>query len=212
MAFCASCGKELASTSTFCTSCGAKVESAGAQAQPAYPPTGAPTQAGPATQPSSARPSYPTADNPPYSSSHNQTPPYSGTGQANPYVAQPQFVDNDARDNKIMAAIAYILFFIPLIANADGKSRFVRYHTNQGTVLFVSSLALSVAVWAIQRVLIIVLAINWTFASLAGIISGLLGLAAGLVPLVLMILGIINAANEKYEPLPIIGHITLIQP
>jgi uncharacterized membrane protein len=111
-----------------------------------------------------------------------------------------------------MAAIAYILFFIPLIANADGKSRFVRYHTNQGTVLFVSSLIFSAAVWVIQRVLVIVLAINWTFASLVGILSWLLGLAAGLVPLVLMVLGIINAANEKYEPLPIIGHITLIQP
>jgi len=47
----------------------------------------------------------------------------------------------DVEQNKGMAIIAYILFFIPILTGDHKKSRFVMYHTNQGLVLFYSALA-----------------------------------------------------------------------
>jgi uncharacterized membrane protein len=210
MAFCVSCGKELAKESAFCTVCGTKVEAAGAPAQPTYPPFNTQPQAGPATQSSPAQVGYPPTGTPPYSSPGNQTPPYSGTGQAYPYVAQPQIVDNDAQENKVMAILAYIIFFIPLIVNADGKSPFVRYHTNQGTVLFIGNLVLGVAIWTLKVVLGIAASINWTLYGLLGVLTIILDLL-WIAPFVLLILGIRNAYLGKYEPLPIIGNITIIK-
>ena len=39
---------------------------------------------------------------------------------------------NDAEQNKGMAIVAYILFFVPLITGDHLKSPFVQFHTNQG--------------------------------------------------------------------------------
>lgn len=40
----------------------------------------------------------------------------------------------DAQENKGMAVLAYLIFLIPLLAAKESK--FARYHTNQGLVLF----------------------------------------------------------------------------
>ena len=48
----------------------------------------------------------------------------------------------DIEKNKVMAVLAYILFFIPLLAAKDSK--FARFHTNQGLVLFLGGIIASV--------------------------------------------------------------------
>ena len=55
-----------------------------------------------------------------------------------------QFDPQDINDNKGMSVLAYIgiLFLIPLLACPN--SRFARYHTNQGLVLFLLELAIGV--------------------------------------------------------------------
>ena len=44
--------------------------------------------------------------------------------------------------NKVMAILAYIIFFIPLLAAKESK--FAMYHANQGLVLFLLAVAVSI--------------------------------------------------------------------
>ena len=74
-------------------------------------------------------------------------PTWENTGGYVPPVnpgASAQNDTQDAQENKTMAILAYILFFVPLLAGAHKTSPFVKFHTNQGTVLF-----LAAAVWGI---------------------------------------------------------------
>jgi len=102
---------------------------------------------------------------------------------------------NDAEQNKLMAIIAYILFFIPLLTGDHQKSPFVKFHANQGTVLFLVSVGAQVA----SSILMVVV--------IGCILSPLFGIAS----LILCVLGIINAANGKTVPLPVIGKWTIIK-
>lgn len=115
----------------------------------------------------------------------------------------------DSQENKVMAVLAYILFFIPLIAGTYKTSPFVKYHTNQGTVLFVAA-----AIWGI--VYGILTAIFTALAFIPGfwIISTIVFAAGGLiclVPLAFAIVGIVNAVQGKCSPLPVIGKYELIK-
>jgi len=116
--------------------------------------------------------------------------------------------DRDAQENKTMAILAYILFFIPLLTGAHKTSPFVRFHTNQGTVLFLASLAFGVVYWILMSLLTSLLLTGaW---GLWSVLSTILGLAWLLV-LALCIIGIVNAAGGKMKPLPVIGGFTIIR-
>ena len=97
----------------------------------------------------------------------------------------------DVNANKWIGVLAYILFFIPLLAAKD--SRFAMYHANQGLVLLILCIACNI-------VLSIIPIIGWILLPLAN-----------LATLVLAIIGIIQAANGQLKPLPIIGSITIIK-
>ena len=108
-----------------------------------------------------------------------------------------QFDPQDINNNKGMSVLAYIgfLFLVPLLACPNSK--FARYHTNQGLVLFLLEFALGVILGIIP---------------IAGlIIGGLLSAVGGIFTLVLMIMGIINAAQGQAKELPLIGKITLLK-
>ncbi|MEW4371068.1 DUF4870 domain-containing protein [Paenibacillus kandeliae] len=98
---------------------------------------------------------------------------------------------NDVQANKVMAILAYIIFFIPLLAARN--SPFAMYHANQGLVLFLVALAGNV-------IAAIIPFIGW-------VLSPIIGIAV----VVFMIIGIINAANGERKPLPLIGTIQLIK-
>jgi uncharacterized membrane protein len=122
----------------------------------------------------------------------------------------PQQTDiRDAQENKGMAIVAYILFFIPLLAGAHKTSPFVKYHANQGTVLFIASLVWGVAYWIITAILTALLFSTgaWGVWSVITTILGLLWL----IPTILCVVGIINAVGGKMKPLPVIGGINIIK-
>ncbi|WP_411344738.1 DUF4870 domain-containing protein [Paenibacillus sp. WLX1005] len=98
---------------------------------------------------------------------------------------------NDVQANKVMAILAYILFFVPLLAARN--SPFAMYHANQGLVLFLLALAANV-------VAAIIPFIGWVLSPIVSI-----------AVVVFMIIGIINAANGERKPLPFIGTIQLIK-
>jgi len=87
--------------------------------------------------------------------------------------------------NAGMAIAAYLLFFIPLLTEAR-KDPFVRYHIKQGLVLFISVFILCVL----------------SFIPVAGLVIFLFG---SIVLFVLWLIGILNAAQGKKEPLPLVG-------
>lgn len=103
----------------------------------------------------------------------------------------PQGDPNDVQSNKVMAILAYILFFVPLLAARN--SPFAMYHANQGLVLFIIVVAAQVVLAVIPFI--------------AFILSPIVFLAT----LAFMIIGIINAANGQRKPLPFIGNIQLIK-
>ena len=110
----------------------------------------------------------------------------------------------DAEDNKVMGILAYlgILVFVPILAAKD--SPFARYHANQGLILFVAAIILSVALGVINTIL---LTISWKLS----ILSVLLGGAISVGFLILMIIGIMNAAKGEMKELPYIGKYTILK-
>ncbi len=110
----------------------------------------------------------------------------------------------DAQDNKVMAVLAYFgpLVLIPIFAAKE--SRFARYHSNQGLVLLILSVAISVLYNILTSILY---AVSWR---LGVSISGILGLVF-VIPTILAILGIIHACKGEMKPLPVIGGIKLLK-
>jgi uncharacterized membrane protein len=98
---------------------------------------------------------------------------------------------NDAKNNKTIAILSYILFFLPLLGAKD--SQFAMYHANQGLVLLLASIAANIVLGLIP------------FLGL------LLVPLAYLATLALAIMGIMKAANGEMKPLPLIGGITIIK-
>jgi uncharacterized membrane protein len=117
----------------------------------------------------------------------------------------PSWPDTEAVDieqNKVLAVLAYIgiFFLIPLLAAP--RSRFARYHTNQGLVLFVSSLA----IWAVTAILAAVPLLNIVTLPVTILTWFLLPIAI----LAFIVIGIIHAASGEFKPLPLIGHFRLL--
>lgn len=110
-----------------------------------------------------------------------------------------QFDPNDIEANKAMGILSYLswLVIIPLIAAP--KSPFARYHANQGLVLAIFSTVVCVLLGAL------------TWIPVVGVVIGIVLGLAGVLFLVLMVLGIVNAANGKAKELPILGKIRLLQ-
>jgi len=109
----------------------------------------------------------------------------------------------DVDKNKIFAVLAYlgILFLVPLLAAKE--SRFARYHTNQGVVLFISAIVCGIG----GGILAFVLA----FIPIIRYVCCLIWPAVWIGVLALVIMGIINAAGGKCKPLPVIGQFKLIK-
>ena len=110
----------------------------------------------------------------------------------------------DIDQNRVFAVLAYIglLFLVPLLAAP--KSRFARYHTNQGIVLFLASFAAyGVVVFAMIATAVI---------PFLGCLSAPLMFAVPVASFVFMVLGVINAASGQFKPLPLIGHYELMKP
>ena len=106
-------------------------------------------------------------------------------------------------NDKVYGILAYIgiLVLVPLLA---GKTQFARFHENQGLVLFIADIILGVCISITSLVLS---PLGIVGAILGGFVSGVLGL----VVFIMVIMGIINAANGEMKPLPVIGGIKLIK-
>ena len=107
----------------------------------------------------------------------------------------------DTQSNTVMAILCYLGIFIliPLLTDAR-QDKFVKYHLSQGMVLLITVVLVSMVRWILPT----------------GITGGLGGLFFGLFVtftismlqlglLVLVIIGVINAAQGEKKPLPLLG-------
>ncbi|MED4603010.1 hypothetical protein P9314_20520 [Paenibacillus validus] len=114
----------------------------------------------------------------------------SDPGQTPPQ-GSPSPTPEDVRANKAVAAIAYLLFFVPLLA--ANHSRFAMYHANQGLMLLLALIACNILLGLIP------------------LLNLLLVPLAHLVCLVFCVIGMMNAINGDMKPLPLIGRIEIIK-
>lgn len=99
---------------------------------------------------------------------------------------------HDIEANKAIAILAYILFFLPLLAAKD--SRFALYHANQGLIVFLIAIGVNV------------------IGSIIPLLGWFLILPFGnLAVLILVVMGILTAGKGEMKPLPLVGGFTIIK-
>ena len=139
---------------------------------------------------------------PPQQEYYQQQAQYQQAPQAEAPVDEAQ----DAQNNKLMGILSYIIFFIPLITGDTKKSPFVKFHCNQGTVLWIAGICYSIA----QAIISAIFRAIFHYGVVSSIISTLLSLVS-IVFLVLAIVGILSANKGEKKPLPVIGGFTIIK-
>ncbi len=90
-----------------------------------------------------------------------------------------------SQKNTGMAIVAYIVFFVPLLTD-EKDDPFVKFHVKQGLLLFILIAA-------------------GLFVEMIPILGWLLAIPLALFEFALFIIGVVNAANGKEKPLPLIG-------
>lgn len=101
--------------------------------------------------------------------------------------------EENIEEVKVMAALAYVLFFIPLLTHPN--SRFGKFHANQGLLLLIFALGGQLVGWMLSIVLIGFLILPIVY----------------IASLVFFIMGLINALNKEMKRLPLIGQFDLIK-
>ena len=107
---------------------------------------------------------------------------------------QEKTIEYDAEDieeNKTIAGLAYLIFFLPLIATPDSK--FAKFHANQGLILFILAVAGNIILGMIPFIGLLLIPIFTLFI------------------LVLVIIGLMNGLNGKSKELPLIGKFRIIK-
>ncbi len=97
----------------------------------------------------------------------------------------------DIEKNKTMAGLAYLLFFLPLIACP--QSGYAKFHANQALILLIVGVAGNVLLGIIPI-------IGWVLLPFFGIGVLILG-----------IMGLINGFGGKAKRLPLIGRFTILK-
>lgn len=108
-----------------------------------------------------------------------------GATQENTYTPE------DIEKNKTMAGLAYLLFFLPLIACPE--SRYAKFHANQALLLLITGIVGNV-------ILGIIPVIGWMLMPIFGIGVLILG-----------IMGLVNGFGGKVKQLPLIGKFTILK-
>ncbi len=107
-------------------------------------------------------------------------------------------------NSKICAVLAYIFLIGVIWYFADEKmkkSAFAKFHVKQGLFLFIVGISLAVLFSIVSTVLVFIPIIGWILGALLVPV----GLVVNIGLLVLWVFGLINAASEKKEPVPLIG-------
>ncbi len=125
-----------------------------------------------------------------------------------------EFDPMDISDNKVFALLSYIgiLVLVPLIAAP--KSKFARFHANQGLVLLIGEVAYGTVRGVLLGVLKLLRQITIFGGALFGPVYWVVNILTGVLSLaflVFAIVGIINAAQGKAKELPVISKFKILK-
>ena len=140
----------------------------------------------------------------------------------------PLLPKTDEEANKWIAAIGYVLFFLPILFGYYRKSKFAKYHATQAVYLFIASTGLFLGLVAFRNLIdslfnpFLMTNVDGSFLSSlefswqhgTGVIFYFylvaMILILHLIPFALMLIGITNAVQGKKKPLPLIGRLLKI--
>jgi uncharacterized membrane protein len=111
----------------------------------------------------------------------------------------------DVDNNKIFGILAYLgpMCFIPIIVAKE--SPFAKYHANQGLVLFLLEVVILIVLAVLDEIIYSI------FPGGFARVLTTLALVLYFAPLILFVLGVINAAAGKCVPLPYVGGVKLLK-
>lgn len=177
MAFCSKCGNQIADGSKFCDKCGASVNGANTK--------------------NTNNTAKNIAD-----SVENLGAKIADFNNTSDYTSE--YDQTDIAANKAFAVLSYlgILVLIPILAAPNSK--FARFHSNQGLVFLIASIAANV-------VLTILRIVSYAIAEPLGTIFSVITVLVSILIIVLAIIGIVNAAQGKAKELPLIGKIRILK-
>ena len=180
--FCSKCGKEIKDEAAFCPYCGAKTTEEATKEK--------------ATDENEAGKAAENAENEDFAAKIAKLNDTKDTTS--------EFDKEEIDNNKGMSILAYLSWLVLIPIFAAKKSRYAQFHANQGLILAI----IDTAYWIINGVITGILMIVSPIAS--AIVCAITGLF-GLVFLVLVILGIVNAASGKAKELPVIGKYKILK-
>lgn len=105
-------------------------------------------------------------------------------------------------NNQLLAFFAYIGFLVIIPILKKDESEFIKFHANQGLVLFILKLMIDFIIYIGNAFF------GWFF--LFEVFFKLISLPLNLVVVILCIIGIINVVNNEMKQLPLIGSIRLL--
>lgn len=105
----------------------------------------------------------------------------------------------DSGKNRVLGIISYIgiLFIVPILMST--KSKFARYHANQGLVIFLATFILSVICGVISSI------------PSMSVVGELLSAILSFVAFIYEILGIVSAAKGEMKDLPVVGKFKILK-
>lgn len=122
----------------------------------------------------------------------NQQNGQNQSGQQAPGTSQANFFSTeDIEKNKTVAALAYLIFFLPLIVCPDSK--YGRFHANQGLLLTIVAIAGSIILGIIP------------------ILGWIILIFFPFIIIIFMVIGFLNAIKGLAKQLPIFGKFEIIK-
>ena len=119
------------------------------------------------------------------------------------------FSSFEREDGKAMGILAYIGILVLLPLFLEKNNRFVRFHVNQGLMLFIIECAYSFVCIIINTVLRVLFA--WSPLVVVYVAVRIVLSVLSLVFLAASVMGIINVARGKAKELPIIGKFRILK-
>lgn len=114
------------------------------------------------------------------------------------------FEKDDIEQNKIMGILAYLSWLVLIPIFAAPKSKFARFHANQGLVLAIVEIGYGILTAVINAV------VGGISVVLGMLVSTILSLIS-IIFLIFAIIGIVNVANGKAKELPTIGKFRILK-
>lgn len=177
MAFCPQCGVQVADDARFCPKCGAALGAAAGSTEKSEQ-TETSTNSGEKKQD--------------FKEKFTNTPDTTA-----------DFDAKDIEDNKVMGVLAYlgILVLVPILAAK--KSKFARFHANQGLLLCLVGICFAIAYYILGVIFILMPFLLWLLPLVSLVGWGFI--------IVLCIIGIVNVVNSKAKELPFFGKYRIIK-